>query len=183
MSERKRIRGRVTHQKRNVLSLPKEPQTPLQWSLPLQYFKSSPPSPVVSSSHTMAVSFSLRLSPVLPMEVIVVVPPTLAEHSSLTGHWFWTGMIQLADHGWWTNTASPLFEANTHRAKTTSPLALPSRCKAKRQIPSVCGLSKLYCSITQNPNKTLCYCSSMNHGRRIKGWHRFTSLPQMLTYY
>lgn len=69
---------------------------------------------VVSSYHTMAVSFSPP-SPVLPMGV--VVSPTLAEHSSLTGHWFWTGMIQLADHGWWTSTASPVFGANTHRGQ------------------------------------------------------------------
>lgn len=100
---------RVTHQKRNVPSLPKEPQTPLQPSLPLQHFKSSPPSLAISSSYTMAasLSFSLRPSPLL----------TDASYhccSSQAGLWCWMGMTQRADHGRCTSTAPPLFGANTH---------------------------------------------------------------------
>lgn len=40
--------------------------------------------------------------------------PTLAEHSSLTGHWSWTGMIQLADHGCGTSTVPPKCLGQTH---------------------------------------------------------------------
>lgn len=69
----------------------------------------------------MAVSFSLYLPPFLSVEVIIVVSQPLAEHSSLTGHWFWTEMIKQADHGWWTSTAPPLFGANTHGAKRLPP--------------------------------------------------------------
>lgn len=87
-------------------------------------------------------------------------------------------MIQLADHGRWTSTATPLFGANTHWAKTASPLVLPSQCKAKRQIPALCGLSKLHCSITQNPNESFFYVIAVL-------WITVKELrqPQMLTYY
>lgn len=130
-------RGRVTHQKRNVLSLPKEPQTPLQWSLPLNTLNHPLPRPRrLFLSHNGRLFLPPSLSPPTDGSYRCCFP-TLAEHSSLTGHWFWTGMTQLADHGRWTSTAPPAFGANTYTAKTASPLVLPSQCKATRQIPAL----------------------------------------------
>lgn len=79
----------------------------------------------------------------LPVEVIIVVPQPLAEHSSLTCHWFWTEMIKQVDHGWWTSTVRRHCLEQTYTpAKTVSQHALPSQCKAKRQIPPLFSLSK-----------------------------------------
>lgn len=99
---------------------------------PLQCFKSTPPSLLSTLTLTQWPS----LSPSFYHWKLSLLFHNINRAFFSDSHWLWSGMIQLANHGWWTSTAPTLFGANTHRAKKTdSPLGLPSQRKAKRQIP------------------------------------------------
>ena len=109
----------MTHQKRNVAPLPKEPQTPLQRSLPLQYFKSSPPSLLSSLPLTQWPPLCPSVS--LPSNKLKLLFPNISTaFISDRAFVFQRGVIDLAEHGQWTSTA-----ANAYITTTDVNLLLP----------------------------------------------------------